>query len=470
MLSSKFQVISLRHFFVWPTRRKAWVWLRPAWPIALGFLPLVLLTATTLAQAALPVTPLPPAAVPVLALTLDQALWLAQRHSRQMAAQEALALAARQMSVAAGQLPDPTLKFGLNNLPVTGADSFNLTSDFMTMQSVGVMRELTRSDKRAARTTRFEREAEVADANRAMAQVNLQRDTALAWLERHFQERMAELLRQGRAEASLQIEAAEAAYRGGRGAQMDVFAARAAVAQMDDRIRQAEQQILMAKTRLVRWVGHEGNQALAPPPDLGAVKMAMDTLDERVKDHPQVAVLNRQEALALAEAAMAQSEKKPDWTLELMFNQRGPAFSNMVSLNFSLPLQTNQGRRQDRDLAAKLALVGQLQAQREETLRERVGEARAWLQQWQGNRQRLEAYDSTLIPLGAQRTQAALAAYRGSGTLLAVLEARRMEIDIRMDRLRLEMETAGLWAQLNHLTLDGHDLPVAPNPASALEK
>ncbi len=57
-----------------------------------------------------------------------------------------------------------------------------------------------------------------------------------------------------------------------------------------------------------------------------------------------------------------------------------------------------------------------------------------------------------LIPLAAERTRAALAAYRGGGApLSAVLEARRMEIDTRLERMRLEMENAGVWAQLEYL-------------------
>ena len=71
----------------------------------------------------------------------------------------------------------------------------------------------------------------------------------------------------------------------------------------------------------------------------------MHNLDALVKDHPHIAVLNQQEALALADVGVAQTEKKADWTMELMFNQRGPAYSNMVSINFSVPLQRNQENR-----------------------------------------------------------------------------------------------------------------------------
>jgi outer membrane protein TolC len=64
--------------------------------------------------------------------------------------------------------------------------------------------------------------------------------------------------------------------------------------------------------------------------------------------------------------------------------------------------------------------------------------------------------------LAAERTRAALAAYRGgSGTLIGVLDARRAEIDARIERLRVEMETAALWAQLEYLIAPEHDATAA---------
>lgn len=385
-------------------------------------------------------------------LTLDQALRLAQERSRQLVAQDAGAAASRQMAVAAGQLPDPVLKTGLNSLPINGPDRFSLTRDSFTMASVGVMQEFTRADKRTARAGRFEREAEVAEAGRAVALANLRRDTAMAWLDRLYQERMREVLQTQRAEAALQIEAAEAAYRGGRGTQTDVFAARSAVAQIDDRVRQTDRQIATATTKLARWVGEDASQPLGAPPSLGAVRLDAASLETELAHHPQIALMVRQEALARADANVAQTNKRADWSVELTYSQRSSAYSNMVSVNLSIPLQWDQKNRQDREVSAKLAMAEQMTAQREEATREHVAETRAWLQEWQSNRDRLKHYDDALIPLASERTRAAIAAYRGGGGLLsAVLEARRMEIDTRMDRLRLEMETAGLWAQLNYL-------------------
>jgi outer membrane protein TolC len=404
-------------------------------------------------------------------LTLDQALRLAQERSRQLPAQESAAAAARQMAVAAGQLPDPVLKAGINNLPIDGADRFSLTRDFMTMRSVGVMQELTRDDKRKARSARFDREAEAAEAGRAAALADLRRDTAIAWLDRHYQERTRELLQTQRTETALQIEAAESAYRGGRGSQSDVFAARSAVAQIDDRIRQVDLQIGMARTTLTRWVGPDAAAALGEPPALTTVRLDAAGLDSALEHHPQISLMARQEAMARAEADIAQTNKRSDWSVEVMYSQRGSAYSNMVSVNLSVPLQWDQKNRQDREVAARIGMADQLRAQREETTRGHVAETRNWLQQWQSSRNRLSHYDGTLIPLAGERTRAAIAAYRGGGGPLAsVLDARRMEIDTRMDRLRLEMEAAVLWARLEYLIPAEHLAAAADRPTTPKEQ
>ena len=396
-------------------------------------------------------------------LSLDRALQLAESRSRQLTAQDAAAPASREMGLAAGQLPDPTLKFGVNNLPINGEDRFSLTQDFMTMRSVGVMQEITRSDKLKVRSARFNREAEAAEASRAVALANLRRDTAMAWLDRYYQERMLDVLRTQRTEAGLQIEAADAAYRGGRGTQADVFAARSMVAQIDDRIRQTEKQIGTAKIRLARWVGDDAAQALDTPPSLQSVHLDLSSLDSQLAHHPEIALMTKQEQVARADADIAQSNKRADWSVELMYSQRGPAYSNMVSVNVSVPLQWDQKNRQDRELSAKLAIAEQMRAQREEATREHVADTRMWLQEWQSNRERLAQYDSALIPLAAERTRAAIAAYRGgSGPLTVVLEARRMAIDTQMDRLRLEMEAAALWAQLEYLIPAEHQTTTEP--------
>ncbi len=392
-------------------------------------------------------------------LTFEQALRLSQARSQQLVAQNHATAAARDMAVSAAQQPDPVLKLGINNLPINGPDRFSVTRDFMTMRSVGLMQEFTRQDKRLARSMRFEREAQASEASRAQALAQLQRDTAMAWLDLYYQERMLALVKAQRDEIRLQVEATEVAYRGGRGSQTEVLAARAALAQVDDRIDQAMREVSTAQTALRRWTGRAADTPLGDAPDTRHVPSHLNDLESTLTAHPDITVLIRQEEMAQADADLARANKQADWGVELMLSQRGPGYSKMASVNVSVPLQWDQKSRQDRDLAAKLATVEQMRAQREEATREHLSQVTAMLQTWQSSRDRLRRYDSVLIPLAAERTQAALTAYRGgSGTLASVLEARRMALDTQMDRLRLDMEVARIWAQLNYLIPVEHDL------------
>ena len=397
------------------------------------------------------------------ALSLDEALQLAQQRSLQVVAQDAAAAGARDMAVAAGQRPDPQLRVSLDALPINGPNRFSLTRDDFTMATIGVTQELTREAKRQARSARFEREAATAEAGRAAVIAKLQQDTAAAWLDRYHLERIRDALKAQRNEASLQVDAAEATYRGGRGPQADVFATRSAVAVIEDRIDQIDRQVGSAVTLLARWVGDAARRPLLNAPDTGSVPLATEDLETRFAHHPEIEVLQRKEAVAQADADLAVADKRPDWSVGITYGKRGPAYSDFVFLSLSVPLQWDQKNRQDREVSARQATVEQLRAEREEAARSHVAETLTRLQEWQSNRQRLARYDATLVPLAVERTRAANAAYRGGGSgLMPVLEARRAEIETRIEQLRLAMDTDRLWTRLAYLIPAGHAVATRP--------
>jgi outer membrane protein TolC len=296
-----------------------------------------------------------PAAEPPL--TLADAQHRAVERSRQLAAQDASITASREMAVAAGQLPDPTAKFGVQNVPVDGPDRFSIGRDFMTMRSVGVMQELTRSEKRGLRSERFEREAEKTRAEKTAATAAIERDTALAWLDRYYAEAMAKVIAEEASAAQLEIGAAESTYRAGRGSQADVLSAHSARVGIEDRASELDRRVRNAKTNLARWIGEEADAPLAERPPIDAIRLNVATLDTDLAHHPQIAVMTKQEEIAATEAKLARANKRADWSVELMYSQRGSSFSNMVSLGVSIPLQWDQKNRQDRVLGAKLARV-----------------------------------------------------------------------------------------------------------------
>ena len=407
------------------------------------------------ARAVLAVAGLLPAFTPAVAanepLSLSAAVSAAVARSRGLDASTAAAQGAREMAVAAAQRPDPVLRLSLDNLPVDGPDRFSVTRDFMTMRSIGLMQTLPNADKRRARGERYEREAEAAMSERAQRVALLQTEVAQAWLERRMQEQRIGLLEAQITEARVLVQTLDAALRGGRGSTADAFSAREALAQLEQGLIGAQAERANARLTLARFTGGPPVQPLADPPPMRSNPAPVNTADQL----PDLNALHAREAVARAEAEVARQELKPDWSAEIMFSQRGSAFSNMVSIGVSVPLQWDRPQRQQRELAARLARVNELEAEREEQTRERVLQVQRWQREWQAGLDRLALLDAQRQPLAAQRVDAALAAYRGGREGLGpVLQARRDALNLALERLALERETAGLWAQLNYLVPD----------------
>jgi len=388
-------------------------------------------------------------------LTLPEAQRQAVERSQLLVARYAAIAGAREMAIAAAQLPDPVAKMQINNLPIDGEDRFSLTRDFMTMRSIGVMQEFTRSDKRKARAERFERDADKSNAESVLDTATIQRDTALAWLDRYYAESMAAVVAEQRLAAVSEIEAAEGAYRAGRGSLADILAARSALVGFDDRASELSRRASAATINLARWIGDGARAPLAGKPDIDTLRVDIQSLDADIRHHPQIALLDQREAIAAADVKIAQAAKQVDWSLEVMYSQRGSAYSNMISLELSVPLQWDRPHRQEREVTAKLAMLDEVRAEREDMLRAYAAELRAMRVEWENNRERRNRYQRELLPLAEERTQAIVGAYRGAKASIAdVLMARRGEIDVRTQTLQLEWDTARLWAQLNFLTPD----------------
>jgi hypothetical protein len=132
------------------------------------------------------------AAVPTLhaqsptPLSLDEALSIAQARAPSLNAIAYGAQASNAQAISAGQLPDPVLRAGVDNLPVNGPDAYSLDRDFMTMRRIGIMQEYVSSEKRQLMRRRSELDAARLEKTRNTLMTNLRRDVAMAWLERYF--------------------------------------------------------------------------------------------------------------------------------------------------------------------------------------------------------------------------------------------------------------------------------------------
>jgi outer membrane protein TolC len=393
-------------------------------------------------------------------LSLAEAQRLALLNAPQIAAQSAALRAAQQMSLGAGELPDPKLIIAIENVPAEGPDRYSLTADGMTMRRIGFMQEFTRGDKLRLRGERADAEVRKETAILALTEINLKRDATLAWFEGYFAQRQLALLKDLVQETDLQIAAAQAALAGGKGQAAEPFAARLAAAQLADRITDAERLAARARSNLARWIGAAAERPLAEAPAFDVLTHRHADLTGDLESHPNLAMYAPLQAMAESDARLADAAKKPDWSLEVAYQQRGPEFVNMFSIGVRIDLPIFQSRRQDPALASKLAAAEQARAQAEDAKRAHAAEIANMLADWEAAKTRVQRYEATLLPLARERSGVTLAAYGGGrGDLMPVIEARKGEIEMRMNHLQAQGELARAWTNLNSMLAEPKEKP-----------
>ena len=400
------------------------------------------------------------AALPLLAqadsrLSLDEALRIAQGNAPAIDAAADGARAARELVVAAGQLPDPVLRLGVDNLPVNGPDRGRLTRDFMTMRRIGVTQEYVSADKRSLLRQRAEIDAARMDATRRSLATNLRRNVATAWLDRYFAIGVRELLKKLEAEVGIQLRTLDSQVRAGKAVAADSPVASALLLQTQDRILVVDRQERLAQIALARWLGKDAERDLAAAPNM-EILVANPADPALVEMVPSVREHASEAELAQADLAIAESGKRPNWSWELSYSQRGSAYSNMVSFGVNIPLTFNVANRQDREIAAKQAQLAQAQASHEDLLRETQTSLAAAYAEWQSLVERRRRLSEALLPVARRRIDLTMAAYRaGQGSLSSVLESRRAEVEAQLQLLDLQREAARLWAQLHYVYAEG---------------
>ncbi len=409
------------------------------------------------------------AATPVHAasasLTLDDALQLAVAQSPQLAAQIALAQGANVGSVAAGALPDPKLKTTLGERSPPTPSSDSLRKDFHEWLKVGVSQEFPGGDKRELRTRRAELDAQRGLVDVEVQRAAVQREVAMAWIARHFADEAELKVADQINEAKLAVDAGKAQYRSASATQADVIALQSAVIDLENRRTEIALQARRAQITLARYIGADAERPLGAPPDLAHVPPAVaENMDADAL--PAVRAARAKEIVAAADADLEHEENWPDWMAELSYGWRGRAgaivqtepghtvdpltpYSQLISLEVEVSLPLFTSSRQEPRQAAKLKELDASRGLRENARRRQSAEVEGMVTEWEGARAQAKRIRDELIPLVVQRREAALAAYRGgTGTLAALLEARRGELAAQLALISQEQAAGKAWAWL----------------------
>lgn len=388
-------------------------------------------------------------------LTLAAAEDLALDREPGTAALEHRATALDEQAVAAGQLPDPTLRVGLANFPI---QSGGFSTEAMTQAQLGIRQAFPPGKTRAVGTRRFRSLAremeETADAR--------QRDVLLAvrqaWLDAYYWQRSEDVVADVQPFFGDLVSVSRSLYEVGRKTQQDLLRAELELSRLDERLIEIDRRQAEARAELSRWVARAADRPIARKLVESEPLPPVEALEDRLPEHPAVLAAEARIAAHEAGVDLAHERFKPGWALDLGYGYRegllpgGEPRSDFVSLSVTVDLPLFRGNRQNRELAAALSERRAAEASREELLRRLGSELDREYARWQELTRRIALYEERILGQVEGRAAAALLAYQSdAGDFADVMRGYIDRLDTRLEFVSLEVERARSYAVLANL-------------------
>ncbi|WP_265555601.1 TolC family protein [Serratia grimesii] len=386
-------------------------------------------------------------------LTLQQSLTAAERYSAELSANRHQVNALANMADSAMQLPDPKLKFGIENVPVQGGNARRFTREGMTMGRVGIMQDYVSSTKRQRKADTLRAEASKTDAGSATIRARLQQQTAQAWLELALSRQS---LRDATAlvtESERQITTQRAGVAGGGTPASAVLDARLTLLAMQDRISEAQRNFRVAQARLTQLTGVAATDTSGTLPRFERLPADSDVLRQGIRQHPEVLQASREADVAKARSAQSEVAAIPDVGVEVYYGKRADDYEDLAGVMFTVDLPLFRSQRQDKDYAADVSRNMEANDRLSLLIRDHQAQLDTLLAQYQAAQLQWQRQQQQAIPLQQQRLTLVLAQYRtGKSDLFAVLEARRALLDSRLNAGKAARGLAQIWAAIRYLT------------------
>lgn len=396
------------------------------------------------------------AAAHAAALSLEQTLTLAGRYSAQLSANRNQVRALGAMADSARQLPDPEVKFGIENVPVQGSNARRFTREGMTMQRIGIMQEYVSADKRDRKAETLLAQSASANARARVIRVALQRDAAQAWLELALSEKAARAARALLKETEKQIPAQRSGVASGSATASGTLALQTTLSAMRDNLTLAERDISLAQTRLYQLTGQSIDAVAGALPRYQRLPAELPLLEQDVAQHPEVVLAAREAEVAKARSAQSAVASKPDVGVEVYYARRAEEYGDLAGIMFTVDMPLFQSHRQDKDYAADVSRAMEANDQLAQTTRDQVALVRTRVAEYQAAQALWTRKQQDIVPLNRQRVRVMNAEYRsGQVSLDAVLEARRSLLDAELGAISAEKEMAQRWAAVRYLTVQG---------------
>ncbi|AHJ74775.1 TolC family protein [Kosakonia sacchari] len=385
-------------------------------------------------------------------LTLTQTLAAAERYSAELSANRNEAQALDAMADSARQLPDPKLKFGIENVPVQGNNDRRLTREGMTMQRIGIMQQYVSAEKRDRKADTLLAEAQSVSAKSAVVRANLQRDTAQAWLELALSQQALQTARKLLAETERQQSAQRASVGAGNAAPDSVLAFRVGLSAMRDKLTLAERDVQLAQTRLTQLTGEDVSAVSGELPRYQRLPADEKTLEQGIAQHPDIIAAASMANSAKARSAQSAVAAIPDVEVEVWYGRRAEGYEDMAGVMFTVDLPLFQSHRQDKDHAADVSRTMQANDQLALAERDHAAQLHSLIAEYNAAQTLWMRQRDEVLPLVRLRATLLAAQYRsGQSDLSALLEARRNVLDSELAANQAEKAMAQKWAAIRWL-------------------
>jgi len=391
----------------------------------------------------------------------DVPLTLAEAEDRALLAEpgqqtmQAKAAALTERGVVAGELPDPTLRVGLNNFPI---QSGGFTTEGMTMAAVGLRQTFPAGSTRSISTRRFDFLASAMSENAQTRGRNVLTATRKAWLDLYYWNRAHELVAESRPFFGDLATITRSLYAVGRKNQQDVLRAELQLSRLDDRLIETERQKSRAQAVLSEWLGPDAARPIAPKlPNWNRVP-ALASLQASLLHHPMLRAADAEIEAQKAGVELANERSKPTWTLDLGYAYRdgflpsGQPRSDFITLGVTVGLPFFSKKSVDSNLSAALQEKTAAESSREQTLRGLTSQLESEYARWRDLTRRLSLYDSRILDQASDNAEASLLAYQSDrGDFAEVMRAYVDDLNTRIDHIRLQGESAQSYAVLANL-------------------
>lgn len=371
-------------------------------------------------------------------LTYDAALKLAEQTAPSLRAKATDIDAAREAAVAAGRLPDPKLRIGLDNFPVSGPPAGRFGPDSMTMATLGVVQDMPSVAKRRAERDRAAADIGAARSTEVVEARNVRLSTAVAWVDLYYAERRLAALDEVEAALEPLQQTAPSQLATGASRPAQALEPEQLLAALGDRRADLMAEVAKARAELARWTGDPDPEAAGAPPAMDVDPVA---LRAGLARQPQLLAYDAAERQADADVALAKAAKHSDWSWELAYQHRDPRWGDMISLGATASLPIFASKRQDPVIAAKVDIASRVQIEREATRRALVAQLNADLADHVMHHDRLHRAEAVLVPLARRKVHLERSSYAaGTASLSDVLQASIALAEAKVDALNREAD------------------------------